>query len=90
MLYTVFQLAISKVYILSKKPIFRSSRLSLANTIYGETGCSFARHFAVLSRNVGILIRSLLRASRKLARAGWNFQFEFARASCQAPVFNLP
>ena len=28
-----------------------------------ETGCSFARHFAILSRNVGILIGSLLRAS---------------------------
>ena len=30
---------------------------------YSETGCSFARHFAILSRNVGILIGSLLRAS---------------------------
>ena len=30
---------------------------------YRETGCSFARHFAILSRNVGILIGSLLRAS---------------------------
>ena len=30
---------------------------------YSETGCSFARHFALLSRNVGILIGSLLRAS---------------------------
>ena len=31
-------------------------------TCYSETGCSFARHFAILSRNVGILIGSLLRA----------------------------
>ena len=30
---------------------------------YSETGCSFARHFAILARNVGILIGSLLRAS---------------------------
>ena len=30
---------------------------------YSETGCSFPRHFAILSRNVGILIGSLLRAS---------------------------
>ena len=29
----------------------------------GETGCSFARHFAILSRNVDILFGSLLRAS---------------------------
>ena len=28
-----------------------------------ETGCSLARHFAILSLNVGILISSLLRAS---------------------------
>ena len=33
------------------------------NVTYSETGCSFARHFAILSRNVGILIGSLLRAS---------------------------
>ena len=31
--------------------------------VCSETGCSFARHFAILSRNVGILIGSLLRAS---------------------------
>ena len=31
-------------------------------TCYSETRCSFARHFAILSRNVGILIGSLLRA----------------------------
>ena len=30
---------------------------------YSETGCSFACDFAILSRNVGILIGSLLRAS---------------------------
>ena len=30
---------------------------------YSETGCSFARHFAILSRNVGVLIGSLLPAS---------------------------
>ena len=30
---------------------------------YSETSCSFARHFAILSRNVSILIGSLLRAS---------------------------
>ena len=35
----------------------------LTTASYSETGCSFARHFAVLSRNVGILIDSLLRAS---------------------------
>ena len=33
------------------------------NRFYSETGCSFVRHFAILSRNVGILIGSLLRAS---------------------------
>ena len=30
---------------------------------YSETSCLFARHFAILSRNVGILIGSLLQAS---------------------------
>ena len=35
-------------------------------TSYSETGCSFARHFAIFSRNVGILIGSLLRASCEL------------------------
>ena len=30
---------------------------------YSETVCSFARHFTMLSRNAGILIGSLLRAS---------------------------
>ena len=30
---------------------------------YSETGCSFARHFAILSRTDGILVGSLLRAS---------------------------
>ena len=35
----------------------------MMNLSYSETGCSFARHFAILSRNVGILIGSLLRAS---------------------------
>ena len=30
---------------------------------YSENGCTFARHFAILSRNVGILIGSLLRAN---------------------------
>ena len=30
---------------------------------YSETGYSFARHFAILSRNVGVLIGSLLRVS---------------------------
>ena len=33
---------------------------------YNETGCSFARYFAILSRNVGILIGSLLRARCEL------------------------
>ena len=33
---------------------------------YSETGCSFARHFAIFSRNVGILIGSLLRATCEL------------------------
>ena len=33
------------------------------NRFYSETGCSFVRHFAILSCNVGILISSLLRAS---------------------------
>ena len=36
---------------------------------YSETGCSFTRHFAIFSGNVGILIGSLLQASCKL-----NFQ----------------
>ena len=35
-------------------------------TCYSETSCSFACHFAILSRNVGILIGSLLRASCEL------------------------
>ena len=33
------------------------------SSINSETGCSFACHFVILSRNVGILIRSLLQAS---------------------------
>ena len=37
--------------------------IKMDNCFYSETGCSFARHFAILSRNVGILIGSLLRAS---------------------------
>ena len=42
---------------------FDDDVLSVAVLSYSETGCSFARHFAILSRNVGILIGSLLRAS---------------------------
>ena len=41
---------------------------------YSETGCSFARHFAILSRNVGILIGSLL-------RAGCELKFQLANKS---------
>ena len=37
--------------------------LTCLKRYYSETGCSFASHFAILSRNVGILIGSLLRAS---------------------------
>ena len=37
--------------------------IKIDNCFYSETGCSFARHFAILSRNVGISIGSLLRAS---------------------------
>ena len=33
------------------------------SSINSETGCSFACHFVILSRNVGILIGSLLQAS---------------------------
>ena len=33
---------------------------------YSETSCSFTRHFSILSRNVGILVGSLLRASCEL------------------------
>ena len=57
---------------------------------YSETGCSFARHFAILSRNVGILIGSFLRASCNLHEQVGTFNSNFARASCQAPVINLP
>ena len=46
----------------------RKWRYNMPNNIttitnYSETSCSFARHFATLSRNVGVLIGSVLRAS---------------------------
>ena len=56
---------------------------------YSETGCSFARHFAILSRNVGILIGSLLRANWNLREQVATFIFEVPRASCQAPVASV-
>ena len=40
-------------------------------TCYSETRCSFARHFAILSRNVGILIGSLLRAKLRAQISTW-------------------
>ena len=46
--------------------------------IYRETGCSFARDFAMLSRNVGGLIGSLLRASCNLKfqlAASWSQRY---------------
>ena len=52
-------------------PLFVRNLTSYNNHIellanYSETSCSFARHFAIFSRNVGILIGSLLRASCEL------------------------
>ena len=45
--------------------------------IYSQTGCSFARHFATLSRSVAILIDILLRSicnrCEQLARDGCKF-----------------
>ena len=48
---------------------------------YSETGCFFARHFAILSRNVGILIGSLLRAS---CDSNFNLLFKYCELTVMA------
>ena len=48
---------------------------------YSETGCSFARHLAILSRNVGILIGSLLRAS---CDSNFNLLFKYCELTVMA------
>ena len=48
---------------------------------FSETGCSFARHFAILSRNVGILIGSLLRAS---CDSNFNLLFKYCELTAMA------
>ena len=50
---------------------------------YSQTGCSFDWNSAMLWCSVSILIGSLLETT-------CNFQFKFARASCQVPVFDIP
>ena len=59
---------------------------------YSETGCSFARHFAILSRNVGILIGSLLRASCELKfqlAASWSLSVAVeVKAGCFRYCYN--
>ena len=49
---------------------------------YSETGCSFARHFAILSRNVGILIGSL--------QSNCSSSEQLLRASCDSNFNLLP
>ena len=59
-----------------KKLAFSQISVYVRTMPYSETGCSFACHFAILSRNVGILIGSLLRASCEL-----KFQLAASRSS---------
>ncbi len=47
--------------------------------LYSQTGCSFDGNSAMLQHNVPIPIDSLIEAT-------CNFQFKFARVSCQVPV----
>ena len=51
--------------------------------IYSQSGCSFDGNSAMLWRSVSILIGSLLVTT-------CNFQFKYARASYQVPVFDIP